>query len=335
MIRTIICREEGHVGELVDLSELPALLADEGNVLWLDLERPTPDELALVAAELRLHPLAVEDAAHRRQRPKIDSYGDSSFLVFYDIGYAEEGHRIEERELAVFLGPNYLATVHDEPIVQIAEVAERYDRDADLMERGVGVLLYALLDTIVDRYSGVADRIGERIGELEAVILAEPDRERLEEIFALRKELAGLRRAVAPERDVAAALARRDLPVMGEATAPYFRDLYDHVIRATDQIDAYRELLGGVLDAYLALGSSRQAEASNDLNQTVRTLTSCSIILMSVTLIAGVYGMNFDPDASRWNMPELNAELGYPGALLAMALVGAALAAVFKRKGWL
>ncbi len=335
MIQTMLCTQDGRVRETVDHSEVPSLLADDRNILWLDLTKPTADELHQIASEFGFHPLAVEDATHQHQRPKIDSYGDSYFLVLYDIDYTEDEHLIDEHELDAFLGKNYLVTVHDEPIEEITEVAARYHRDLSQIDRGVGILLYALLDTIVDHYFTVADKVGERVADLETGIFSDSSHECLEAIFRLRKELIDLRRAVAPGRDVASALARRDLPVVGEATAPYFQDVYDHVIRVTDQIDAYRELLSGVLEAYLTMGSSRQAEASNDLNRTVRRLTAFSIILMTVTLIAGIYGMNFNPEASPWNMPELNASFGYPGALLLMVLVGALLAAVFRRKRWL
>jgi len=335
MIHTMVCKQNGHVREEVDRAEIGQLLAEKEDIIWLDLEQPTADERRLLTEEFDFHPLAVEDATNKNQRPKIDSYGDSYFLVFYDVDFSENDQRIGEHELHVFLGPNYLLTIHDEPITEINEVAERYHRDLSQIERGVGVLLYALLDTIVDHYFAVADRVGERVADLESSIFSEPNRASLEDIFRLRKELLDLRRAVAPERDVVSALARRDLPVVGEAAAPYFQDVYDHVIRVTDQIDSYRELLSGVLEAYLTMGAGRQAEASNELNKTVRALTSWSIILMSVTLIAGIYGMNFNPDASAWNMPELNATFGYPGALLAMLLVAAVLAALFRREKWL
>ncbi len=335
MIHTMVCQQDGQVQENVDLAEIGALLAGHGNIIWLDLEQPTPEELRLLTDGFHFHPLAVEDATNKNQRPKIDSYNDSYFLVFYDVDFTDEGHLIDEHELHAFLGRNFLVTIHDEPIAEITEVADRYHRDLSQIERGVGVLLYALLDTIVDHYFAVADRVGERVADLETNIFNEPNRESLQDIFKLRRELLDLRRAVAPERDVVSALARRDLPVVGEAAAPYFQDVYDHVIRVTDQIDSYRELLSGALDAHLTMGASRQAEASNDLNKTVRALTSWSIILMSVTLIAGIYGMNFNPDASAWNMPELNAYLGYPGALLAMLLIAAVLAIFFRHRKWL
>lgn len=335
MIHTMVCQQNGQTSKQVNLAEIGALVTERRNILWLDLEKPTPDERRILTDQFHFHPLAVEDATNKNQRPKIDNYGDVYFLVFYDVDYGQDGHRIDEHELHVFLGRNYLVTVHDEPIAEIAEVAGRFHRDLSQIDRGVGVLLYALLDTIVDHYFSVADRVGEHVADMETSVFNDPSQESLEEIFKLRRELLDLRRAVAPERDVASALARRDLPVVGEATALYFQDLHDHVIRVTDQIDSYRELLSGVLEVYLTMGASRQSEASNDLNKTVRTLTSWSIILMSVTLIAGIYGMNFDPGASPWNMPELNATFGYPGALLAMLLVGSTLATIFKRRGWL
>lgn len=335
MFQTMLCTLDGHIKNNVSHAEIRPLIADDQNVLWLDMEKPAPEDLRELGAEFGFHPLALEDATRRRQRPKIDRYGDSYFIVFYDIDYIEETDQIEERELDVFLGRNYMVTVHDRPIEEIAQVAERYHHNLGQIEQGVGVLLYSLLDTIVDHYFSVVDRVGEQVEEMETQVFSNADQDCLQGIFALRKELVDLRRAISPERDVVSSLARRDLPVIGEATGVYFQDVYDHVIRVTDTIDSYRELLTGVLDAYLTMSSNRQTEASNSLNQTVRTLTSFSIILMTVTLIAGIYGMNFNPDASRWNMPELNSRYGYPATLLAMLLIGVGLVAFFKRKGWL
>jgi magnesium transporter len=262
------------------------------------------------------------------QRPKIDQYGDHYFLVFYDIDYAEAGHRVDEHELDLFLGKNYLVTVHTDPIEEIEEVAERFRRNTDAIERGVGVLLYTLLDTIVDHYFPVVERIGERIEELELLVEEHPGQAGTRDIFALKKELMHLRRAISPGRDVLAVLSRRELPLVSEAAGVYFRDVYDHTIRVTDTIDVHRDLLSGVLDSY-------HATSAHSLNKVVQVLASYSIILMSVTLVAGIYGMNFNPDISPLNMPELNARFGYVTTLAAMLALGLVLYGYFRRRGWL
>jgi magnesium transporter len=240
--------------------------------------------------------------------------------------------RVEEHELDVFLGKNYLITVHSAPITEIDEVATRLGRNLTVIERGVGVLLYSLLDTIVDHYFPTVERLGGEIEDLERRIVTTRDprgRERLqEEIFALRRQLLDLRQLLVPERDVLTALVRRDLPIVSKKATAYFQDVHDHLLRAADAVDVYRDLVSGALESY-------HATNSNGLNQTMRILTATSIILMSVTLIAGIYGMNFNPDASPFNMPELNARYGYVGTLLAMVAVAGVLAWFFRRKGYL
>lgn len=332
MIRTMLCTQGGQVKDHLDRREIAPLLADEQNILWLDLANPTPDDLQTLASEFGFHPLAIEDATKAHQRPKIDRYDDFYFVVFYDIDYVEDRDLIDEHELDIFVGKNFLITVHYETIDEIAEVAERFHRNLERIERGIGVLLYSLLDTIVDHYFPIADRIGDRIEQMERrVYTTRNHRERAglqEDIFALRRELLHMRRVIDPERDVLATLVRRDLPIISKKASLYFQDIHDHLLRVTDAVDVYRDLLSSVLDSYHSM-------SANNLNQVMRVLTSCSIILMSVTFIAGIYGMNFNPEASPLNMPELNARYGYVGSLVAMAVVATVLAYLFRRKGWL
>jgi magnesium transporter len=328
MLHTMLCTEGHTFKRDLRASEISELLVDEQNLLWLDLEHPTPEELQLLAGEFKFHPLALEDVG-KSQRPKVDQYADFSYIVFYDIDYSRESGAIDEHQLNIFLGKNYLVTVHDEPIAEIAEVAKRWQENAELIDRGIGVLLYSLLDTIVDHYFPVIDAIGDRIEELENLVFSNVDREGLQDIFALKRELLVLRRVISPERDVMALLAKRDLPAVSEAAAVYYQDVYDHVLRAAETIDTYRDLLSGVLDSYLSLNANNMAMTSNNLNQVMKVLASYSIILMSVTLIAGIYGMNFD------NMPELHTRYGYFVALLGMLVLGLLLYRFFKRKGWL
>lgn len=338
MIRTMICSEHRRLRKALSRDDIGLVLRGDDNLLWLDVEAPTADELALLAEEFALHPLALEDVTHQGQRPKIDTYDDHYLIVCYDIDYDETSDRIDEHELHIIIGRNYLLTIHYEPIEEIEEVASRFLRNTAAIERGIGILLYSLLDTIVDHYFPVIDRVGERIEELETGVFEETDagpQQAMQRILTLKRELITMRRVIAPERDAMAVLARRELPIVSEAAGVYFQDLYEHVLRVTDALDLYRELLGGVLDSYLTINSNKLSQAANNLNSVMKTLTSYSIILMSVTLIAGIYGMNFNPEASPFNMPELGWPFGYPAALLAMVATFLALRMYFKRRGWL
>jgi magnesium transporter len=235
---------------------------------------------------------------------------------------AENG-RPRTREVDLFVGKNYLVTVHDGSLAALAETAERWCRNVETLgNRGIGLLVYSLLDALVDGYFPCLDELGERVEELETAIFERARADQQEEIFALKKDLLAIRRVLGPERDVMNVLVRRDAPVFEEGVAVYFQDVYDHILRVTDAIDTYRDLLSSALDAHLSVTSFH-------LNEVVRRLTASSIILMTVTLIAGIYGMNFA------NMPELDWTYGYPFALGLMIVTAGALGLLFKRIDWL
>lgn len=332
MIRVKLCSDKAMEYNDANREKILQLLKREDSLIWLDVEDPTEDEIVRLADVFAIHPLAIEDIHKAHQRPKIDVYEHFYFLVFYDIDYIDEGDLIDEHELAAVIGKNYLLTFHREPIEEIDEVAARFHRNSQEIERGIGVLLYSLLDTIVDHYFPVIDQIGERIEELEAAVVEHQKGLRdggMADIFSLKRELIHLRRQIAPERDAMAVLARRELPIVSTATGVYFQDLYEHVLRVTDAVDVYRDLLSGVLDSYLSVNSNNLAVAANDLNNIMKRLTAYSIILMGMTLVPGIYGMNFD------NMPELHLRFGYPGALGLMVVVGLVLGFFFKRQDWI
>ncbi len=332
MIHTKLCSDKETDYSNADKTKIMQLLERDDSLIWLDVENPDEGEITRLADIFALHPLAIEDIHKAHQRPKIDVYDNYYFLVFYDVDYIDDGNRIDEHELAVVIGKNYLLTFHREPIEEIEEVAARFRRNSKEIERGIGVLLYSLLDTIVDHYFPVIDQIGERIEELDAAVIEQQGTNRgtsMADIFSLKRELIHLRRQIAPERDAMAVLARRELPIVSAATGVYFQDLYEHVLRVTDAVDVYRDLLSGVLDSYLSMNSNNLAIAANNLNAVMKKLTSYSIILMGMALVTGVYGMNFD------NMPELHLAFGYPAALALMASVGFGLAFFFKRQNWL
>ena len=289
------------------------------SLLWLDVVSPTDDDFRLLSEEFAFHPLAIEDAAKRSQRPKIEFYDRYVFLIFYEVELAASPNA---QQISFFVGSNYLVTVHDRTCTAIAETAARWtDHPTEVGQRGVSSLVYSLLDAIVDEYFPISDALSDRIDDLEARIFESRDTRPQREIFALRKDLAAIRRVLGPERDVLNVLLRRDTPVFDDEAIPYFQDVYDHVLRVTDNVDAHRDLLGSALDSYLSVTSNR-------LNQIMKTLTASSIILMSMTLVASIYGMNFD------NIPELHWEFGYAWAIGLMAIIGASLAVLFKRIDW-
>ena len=312
--------ERGHQDDL-SVDNISDVLGEGGTLLWVDVVDPSADEFRLIGEEFAFHHLALEDAAKQHQRPKIEVYDDFVFIVFYGLEL-DQARRPQTREIALFIGSNYLVTVHGGILAVVTDTAERWrEHEAWQDSRSVGMLVYSVLDAIVDDYFPVVDAISEQIEDIEAGIFERFDRGVQRDIFALRKDLVGVRRVLAHERDVMAVLLRRDSPVFGNGMSVYYQDVYDHILRVTDAVDSSRELLASALDAFLSMSSNR-------LNEIVKRLTASSIILMSVTLIAGIYGMNFD------HMPELAWRFGYAWALGLMAAVGSGLYLMFKRSDW-
>lgn len=290
-------------------------------MLWVDLTDPTYEETAAIGTIFKFHPLALEDTIASDIRPKIDQYEGYSFIAFYGMTHSLDGCRAHSVD--IFIGTNYMVTFHDSALPVIDETATRWKQNvAALGNRGPGFLLYSLLDALVDGYFPVIDQITERAEELEELVLNGGEPRLQGNIMRLRRELLMIRRVAGPERDVMNVLVRRDPPYFGKKEVAYFQDVYDHLLRVIDSVDLTRDMLAGVLDANLSM-------VSYNLNVVVKRLTSSSIILMSVTLVAGIYGMNFV------NMPELDWQLGYLFALGLMMVIGVVEFVIFKKIDWL
>lgn len=330
--RTLVCTASYCAAHGLDPAKVPVVLPDDHDLLWLDLENPSDDELGALVTEFGFHELAIEDASKQHQRAKIDPYESFTFLVLFSVTLNEQTQRMDAHELDVFLGTSYVVSVHHWPIGDIDRTTARAHTDLRTLDHGVAALLYSLCDTIVDAYLPIADQIRDRVQALERRVFA-PEHPRTraalhEDIFSLRSELLKLRSTIGPQRDVLAVLSHRGLPMIDSNTALYFHDVADHLQRVIETIDVYHQMLASVLDSY-------NAQSSNALNQVMRVLTSFSIILMSISFIAGVYGMNFNTSVSPFNMPELNAYLGYPFVLLLMGVVAGVLAFLLRYRGWL
>lgn len=306
--------------EKATIDDVRSCLNKKDGVIWVDAAEPSFVELTELASIFGFHPLAVEDAHLRHQRPKIDQYENFLFLVFYAIALSED--RVVTEEVEFFVGDGYVVTAHIRPLRAIVDVKSRWLTAASIGGVSAGMLLYSLLDAIVDAYFPLIDVLGERIEELEESIFNHETPTAQREIFHLKRNLASVRRLLGPERDVMNILVRRDVPLFDNTTAVYLTDVYDHILRVNDALDSYREVVTGALDAYLSLTSNR-------LNQVMKRMTAGSIILMSVTLVASIYGMNFV------HMPELQWHLGYPLAIGIMLGIAGSLAYFFKRIDYL
>ena len=302
-----------------DISELRA---EDGNVIWADVSDPTSRDFEELAEEFGFHHLSIEDCRNAHQRPKVEEYSGYYFLVLYEAELAGPSDRLELRELNIFLGKNYLVTVHSRPIRAIGTAARLWHEWTDRAEQGSGLLAYLLIDGIVDDYLPLLDIISERMDDLEDSIFGEWRAEVIEDIFTIKKKLLYLRRSITPLRDVFNTMLRREQPIFPREIHVYFQDVFDHLIRVADTIDSLRDMLSSTMDAYLSVSGNR-------MNKIMKRLTSIATILMSVTLIAGIYGMNFDL------MPELKWRYGYVFALASMVGVGLTLYVYLKKVKWI
>jgi magnesium transporter len=288
---------------------------------WLDISDPKSHDFELAAKELNLHPLAVEDAQQRHERPKIDQYDDHYFIVFYALEEPSPGV-VREVEISIFMSQNAIVTVHEGDFTARAAVEKRF-REGKLQT--TGLLLHALLDTLVDQYFKIVDALGDRVELLESMVVGgeAPDYDTsIRELFVLKRDLVRIRHLIAPERDVLTVLVRGDIRELRETgRRAYFQDVYDHISRVTDEIDPFRELTSNVIDAHLA-------SVSNRLNEVVKVLTSMATVLLVLTVVTGFFGQN-------WKFIPYDSEPLFIASLIFMVAVAAGTAYYFRRKGWL
>jgi magnesium transporter len=310
------------ITENCPVPDISDLRQNSQHVIWADVSDPTSQDFMDLAEEFEFHHLSIEDCRNTHQRPKVEEYSGYYFIVLYEASLVGPNDVLELRELNIFLGKNYLVTVHSRPIRAIATARRLWEEWLDRSEAGAGLLAYLLIDAIVDDYLPLLDIISERMDNLEDSIFGEWRAAVIEEIFMIKKKLLYLRRAITPLRDVFNTLLRREQPIFPRETHVYFQDVFDHLIRVADNIDTLRDMLSSTMDAYLSVSGNR-------MNKVMKRLTSVATILMSVTLIAGIYGMNFV------FMPELRWRYGYVFALLSIVAVGVALYAYLKKVDWL
>ena len=302
--------------------EVDTQLAVPNTIVWLDVERPSDEDLAMLRREFALHPLATEDLRRPHQRPKLDEYGDQDLVVLFDATTDEAG-RVQLSQVAMFLGRNFVITVHDRPVRALAAVRQRWEREPCLVEPNpLGFLLYRISAALVDDYFPITDAFDSRLETIEDRLFSQFSRALLRDILTLRRDLIELRRAMVPQRDVFSALARHDAPISDRDTAAYFMDLVDLILRLADTVDTMRDRLGAALDSYLTI-------QSNALNETVKRLAALTVIMTVPMIVSGIYGMNFDV------MPELRWTFGYPFALGLIATAVSVAIYLFRRNDWL
>src|SRR5690348_808650 len=317
-------RGEHRISEGFSVEELPELLQDQSNVIWVDMEEPTAADEEVLLNVFNFHPLTVEDCRENRHYPKIEEFEDYVYFIVHGVTADTSPDRFNTIELDGFLGPNYVITYHHEMFRSINNVRSQLRTTPVACQRGPAFLLHQILDQVVDFYSPVLDDFDERIDKLEDDIftLRRPNNEILSEIMDLKRSVLRLRRISGKQMDILHRMSRGEFWLIPEDMRPFYRDVYDHLVRVVDLADSYRDLISGSLEAYLSV-------VSNRLNEIMKVLTIFSAVMLPLTFIAGVYGMNFD------NMPELHSRYGYYVVWILMIVIAVAMLYWFWRRGWI
>lgn len=307
----------------VRIDEIGRILQQTDNFVWIGLHEPDQELMAEAQQQFRLHDLAVEDAHRAHQRPKIEAYGDTLFIVLRTAQMDRGTLKVSFGETHFFVGANFILTIRHGSTIPYSDVRTRCETTPHLLSKGPSFALYAVMDAIVDSYFPIVHELSEGLEQLEEKVFSgEPTRETITQIYQLKRELLELKRAVSPVIDICNRLMRFDLVLVPEETRPYFRDIYDHAIRINEMVDNTRELLTSVLEVNFSLISVTQNDVS-------KKFAGWAAIIGVPTMVAGIYGMNFD------SIPELHWEYGYPVVLVITAGLCFFLYQHFRRSGWL
>jgi magnesium transporter len=317
------------VEEGFDRSELPALLADESNVVWVDLKGERGENLDeardILSNVFGFHPLTIEDCVEVRNQPKVEGFPKYLFFIVHGVRPGETGPtNFATKELDGYLGSNFVVTFHVERFVSIKIVKQKIRSSKFVCERGAAYLLHSILDEIVDYYMPIVDDFDESINTFEERVfgMGRSSNALLSEIMALRRSVARLRRISARQLEVLYSLSHGEFPQIPAQVLPFYRDVHDHLVRITDVSESYRDLVSSLFDIHFSV-------IANRTNEVMKTLAVLSAIILPLSLIAGIYGMNFE------NMPELKSENGYFVTLGIMAGITAMLLWYFWRRGWI
>jgi len=291
-------------------------------MFWLDIEAPTEDSVKLMGEVFKFHPLAIEDCVHRQSRPKIEEYSDYLFIVYHGINFNPGEYLLDTIDVDIFLGPNYIVTVHEKPLQSIAVIKERLEKNPKLLEAGPDRLLYRILDELTDRYFKVIDDMDEGMDKIEDSIFENFSKEALPLIFSAKKEVLALRRLVGPQMEVLKTLTYRESPYIKSSTQLYLRDIYDHILRIVEILESQRDLLSGAMDSYLS-------QVSNRTNEVMKVLSIVATIMLPLSFLTGLYGTNFIM------LPGADNPAGFWGLVIAMVGLAGGMLLYFKMKKWI
>jgi magnesium transporter len=307
------------------LDAIRAATAEPHALLWVDVAADGRDGGEHILREIfDFHPLTIDDCYNTLiDPPKVDDYGAYLFVIVHDVHYHEQTHVLSTSELNLYIGANYVVSVHRTPVHAVDDVCRRADVHSLVLQRGAAFLAHALIDVVVDDFHPVVERLDEEIAELEEEVLDNPRRETLEAVLLLKRNAQRLKRSILPQRDVMNRFSRNEYPnVVQQHAIMYFRDIYDHTVRVEEMIDTIRDLGDSAMNTYLS-------SVNNRINEVMKALAVVTVVFLPLTLIASVYGTNF-----HHTIPEYDITGGFAGMLVAMLLTVVALAGYFRWRKW-
>lgn len=309
--------------ETATVSALPELLADEDVTVWVCLDEQNASAQRVLEEVFSFHPLLIEDAFADATTPKIEDYGDYLYVIIHGLTDADPGDgEVHTADLDLFIGADYLITHEAQGFDVVEKAREAVRRDPELLARGPAYVAHRIVDGLVDEFLPMMERLDAEIDAIEEAVVREPNPKLLESIFRMKHSLQRIRRVGMHQRSLLDRLANRPHRLIPEDSRPFFRDVLDHFVRVVDLTEVYRDLIGSSLDAYLSMQSHR-------LNEIMRILTVISTIMLPLTFITGLYGMNFD------FMPGLHWEYGYETSLIVMVSIVVAMVVYFRRRRWI
>ena len=322
MITSYLRGPDGSVQSNVGEGAMRDALASKQGVLWLDLESASRDEGRILETVFGFHHLTIDDCFNEHVDPaKIDDYGGYIFVIAQAIAVQDE-QGLEITELDLYLGPNYVVSFHSRPLPFIEVLRRRCQENGPDLTRGADFLAHALLDALVDDYQPAVESLDDVLSSIEEIVVNKPEQTLLQRILVLKRNVQRLRRTIIPQRDVVNRIARGEFPqVVRPETYVYYRDIYDHVVRVEQLVESVRDLADGVLNTYLS-------SVNNRMNEVMKTLSVVASVILPLTFIASIYGMNFD------NIPELEWEYGYFIVLGVMAAIAVGLITFFRTRRW-
>ncbi|MEJ7769902.1 MAG: magnesium/cobalt transporter CorA [Chitinophagaceae bacterium] len=318
-----VAYSEGRRIANVEIDNISDMLQHNDRFVWVGLHEPGELLLKQIQEEFGLHDLAIEDAHNAHQRPKLESYGDTIFIVLRTAQMNTDGHRIDFGETHFFLGSNFIVNVRHGSSLSYKDVRSRCESTPELLGKGPAFALYAVMDSIVDQYFPVIETLEQELIEVEEEIFGKkPTRSTTQRIYELKREVLDVKRVITPLIDICNRLMRFDIKLIPDDTRPYFRDVYDHALRINEMLDTTRDLVTAALEANFSLTSISQSEVS-------KKFAGWAAIIGVPTMIAGIYGMNFEA------MPELRWVYGYPVVIILIFVLCIVMYVFFKRSGWL